>query len=164
MMVRKQSKCLGLLGVAILFAGLLGGCSSAGYKLDGEITGMVTIDGQPVTAGTVVFISENDQYSAAAPINEYGKYTMKEPPLGKCFVLVQTANKRGSIRPKTNPTGGEGDDTGSRGMILPPPEEVGLTYVPTPAKYEEKHTTDITVVVTSGKGKQEFNIELKSGS
>lgn len=147
----------------LLFAGLVIGCGPRGYKFDGEITGTVTIDGKPVTAGTVVFISEDDQYSAAAPINEYGQYKMKEPPVGKCFVLVQTANKRGSLRPKNNPTGGDSEEAGSRGIILPPPEEVGLTYVPTPEKYEEKHTTDIFVVVKPGKEKQEFPIELKSG-
>lgn len=144
-----------LIGLLVLVAG----CSSGdpGLNLGGAVTGKVTIDGRPVTAGTVLFVSENDKYAVQGPINEFGKYTVKEPPLGKCLVAVKTREKAGSVRPKAATTG-SGGVVGSGGIVLPSPEEIGMTYVPTPPKFEDAKTSGLTAVIK--KGNQEHDLPL----
>ena len=145
--------------VLAALATLVSGCGSSGdlgLNKGGQISGQVTIDGKPVTAGTVIIFSANDQHSSSGPINEYGKYTVKEPPLGNCTISVRTSNMRGSVRGKAGPQGTAG--SGSAGMVLPPPEERGLTYVPTPERYEDQKTSGLTVEIKSGN--QEHDIPL----
>jgi hypothetical protein len=136
-----------LAGFVALF---LAGCGDAGLNRGGSLTGEVTIDGKPVTAGTVLVVSENDKYAVSGFINEYGKYTVKEPPLGPCKIAVQTRDKKGSTRPADTGKGGKAG-SGSAGMVLPDPEEIGLTYVPIPDHYEEAKTSGLVVEVKAGK-------------
>lgn len=143
-----------LIGLLAVVSGCGGG--DPGLNLGGAVSGKVTIDGRPVTAGTVLLVSENDKYAVQGPINEYGRYTVKEPPLGRCLVAVRTRDKMGSVRPKVAASGGGG--VGSAGMVLPNPEEIGMTYVPTPTKYEDAKTSGLTAVIQ--KGNREHDLEL----
>lgn len=145
-----------ILGLLVLL--LLSGCGGdPGLNRGGVLTGEVTIDGKPVTAGTVLVVSENDRYAVTGFINEYGKYSVKEPPLGMCKVAIRTKDKIGSKRPPGGAKGGK-VGAGSGGMVLPEPDEMGLTYVPIPDKYEEAGTSGLTVEVKAGK--QEHALEL----
>lgn len=146
-----------LRAASLLLLALLLGCGNkGGINKGGAISGSVTIDGKPVTAGTVLLIGPDDVRSVSGFINEYGKYTVKEPPLGLCKVAILTKDKVGSVRPKTGKDGKGG--SGSAGMVIPSPEEMGMTYVPIPEKYESAATSGLTVEVIPGN--QEHDLPL----
>ena len=54
------------------------------------MSGTVTIDGEPVTAGEVLFISEDGKWSASSPLSAEGTFVVKEPPVGIVKIAVQT--------------------------------------------------------------------------
>jgi hypothetical protein len=145
--------------LALLSLPLFLGCgSSLGINKGGKLTGEVTIDGKPVTAGAVFLMSEDNQHAVSGFINEYGKYTVKDPPLGPCKVAILTRDKKGSMRPKATR---EGKGSGSGGMVLPDPEEIGMTYVAIPEKYEEIATSGLAVVVKAGDQVENFPLTRK---
>ncbi len=76
--------------------------------------------------------------------------------MGPCTIAVRTSNMRGSVRGKASPQGKAG--SGSAGMMLPPPEERGLTYVATPERYEDQKTSGLTIEIKSGS--QDHDIPL----
>jgi hypothetical protein len=73
---------------------LASGCGS------NRVTGQVTLNGEPVTDGVVVFIDAANQRKAA-PIHADGRYLLDDPPAGNCRVAVKNLGTlRGeSVRP-----------------------------------------------------------------
>jgi hypothetical protein len=124
-----------------------------------RLSGRVTIDGAPVTAGNVLLISEDGRLTATAPLRGDGAYVVQEPPLGRVKIAVETL----LYRDRTPPENGEhpeksGGPRGSAGMVLPDPKERGLAYRSIPEKYERVETSGLTVVVE--RGVQQFDIAL----
>lgn len=69
-----------------LAVGLLGGC--AGSEPTGTVSGKVTLDGKPVTAGQISFISAAG-FSAIADLGEDGSFTLLENmPVDKYTVTL----------------------------------------------------------------------------
>ncbi len=134
----------------------LGGC---GPRINhGEVRGQVTIDGQPVTAGNVLFVSEDGQLTSTAPLNGDGAYVMKEAPIGKVRIAVQTLIYRGAAAPPTVGRGGGANQVGSKGMVLPDPSVRGLVYKAIPEKYEKVESSGLSAEVV--KGDQKIDISL----
>jgi hypothetical protein len=65
---------------------LVAGCSSA-KKDEVEVTGSVTIDGQPVPQGTVQFVAADGKTPTGGGVIKDGQYVAKVPP-GEKKVLV----------------------------------------------------------------------------
>jgi hypothetical protein len=146
------SACLPLLFVA--------GCGDP-LNRGGEISGTVTIDDEPVTAGNVLLVSEDGKWSVVGPISATGTYTVKEPPLGTVRIAVQTEMYSQKNNPDPGHKTGKGNEPpGSRGMVTPNPAERGLIYKAIPAKYEKIETSDLSVTVT--RGNQQHDIRLTS--
>ncbi len=136
----------------------LAGCSEPITR--GEtLSGRVTIDGKPVTAGNVLLVSENGQLTASAPLRGDGTYVVKEPPLGQVKIAVETLLYRDRAAPEygSEKTGKPGL-VGSAGMVLPDPMVRGLVYQPIPEKYESVETSGLTLVIE--RKVQEFDIVL----
>src|SRR5690606_17254977 len=54
------------------------------------VSGMVTLDGEPLPGGTISFILDSDpNYNIRTNI-ENGKYEAKRTPIGPCKVIVET--------------------------------------------------------------------------
>ena len=106
-------------------------------------------------AARVEVYSQDGRNSVASQIRPDGGYTVSEPPIGPCKVVVKTSQLKGMAVPKGE-KGGNAAPAGSRGMTIHP--DVGLAYTPIPSKYEEIGTTDLTVTVE--KGKQTHDIKL----
>ncbi len=139
---------------------ILAGCSSStGINKGGQLSGQVTIDGRPVTGGTVLLSSDDDRYAVSGFINEKGRYLVKEPPLGACKIAVRTSHLTGSVRPRDGARQGKAG-VGSGGMVLPDPEVEGMTHVAIPAKYEDPKTTPLTYTVEAGT--KEFDLKLSA--
>ena len=120
---------------------VLAGCKSGNEG--GEATGKVTIDGEPVTAGEVVFVSEDGILSSSGFIKGDGTYTVKEPPLGLVKIAIQTESFKtvdsSNGPPKPHPV-----------MKMPDPQVMGSVYKEIPAKYGKVETSGLTVTIKRG--------------
>jgi hypothetical protein len=80
--MRLQSVSLGFcIGVVAVL-----GCSSNQPERN-EVTGKVTLDGQPVTEGIVTFHGGNNAKASGA-VMANGTYTVSDPPTGRCEITV----------------------------------------------------------------------------
>jgi hypothetical protein len=151
--------------LALALAGLVplltAGCQDP-LNRGGAVRGQVRIDGEPVTAGNVLFVSEDGKWTGIGPINGKGEYVVKEPPLGKVQIAVQTEMYRNFAPPARGAPAhdGGGGPPGSKGMVLPDPAVRGLVYKPIPAKFESVDTSDLSYVVV--RGDQTHDLELSS--
>jgi hypothetical protein len=136
----------------------MAGCSPPdGLNRGGDLSGAVTIDGIPVGGGRVEIFSADEKNSVGCQIRPDGTYTLSEPPLGECKIVVKTSQLKGMPAVVKTKEGFAGKDS-SAGMIYP--KDVGLVYTPIPDKYEDLATTDVKHVVP--KGKSTFDIQLVS--
>lgn len=96
------------------------------------VSGKVTVQGKPVTVGTVLFVDANSQI-ATGKLDSEGHYTAQRVPLGSLKVAVQT------LRPEQ-----------VRGKAA--------NAVPVPQQYTDPDTSGLTCDVQ--RRQQEYNIEL----
>lgn len=136
----------------------LAGCGGQNkINRGGEVSGKVTINSKPVTAGRVLLVSADGIHSASGALRGDGTYTVKEPPLGECKVAVETAQFRGAPRPVA-PKAGKSRENSSPGMVLPDSSEVGLAYVPIPGRYEKTDTSGLSYVVPRGNSTHDISL------
>lgn len=170
-----MKRILFTLAPAVLLVAL---CGCGGGSNAGSVQGKVTLDGKPVTGGTLVFYSETGSYSAG--IRPDGTYSITDMPPGDMTVTVETE----SVNPKNNKTvaytgqsqGGNkmyGGKGGSGGAPVGPdgkkynqenspiPEGAPTAqgeYVKIPDRYADKSKSGIKKSITGGK--QQVDIEL----
>lgn len=121
---------------------LLAGCTHRTKVREGNrdrVSGVVTLDGKPLTGGSVTFISvKNPTYMTTATIRD-GKFSIDNAPTGECRATVETESMRGG-----------------------PPGQVNR-YVPIPEKYRFAETSGLTVTILKGQPEgTKLAIELKS--
>jgi hypothetical protein len=101
------------------------------------VSGRVTLDGKPLSAGVVTFVSKDGKTTVAAPVID-GRF-LATVPVGEYAVGITPPRPPREKDPKEKP---------------PAPAPV------IPAKYGDPKTSGITYKVTDGK--QDFDIDLKS--
>jgi hypothetical protein len=75
-----------LIALAVLAAVLATGCRAKFPTA--PVTGLVTLDGKPLTRGKVVFIHETAPVSGEGVIGPDGRYKL-DAPVGNCRIAVQ---------------------------------------------------------------------------
>jgi hypothetical protein len=124
---------------------LLAAMAAAGCgRPQATLSGKVTVQGQPVGAGTVLFVGPDNQV-ATGTLDADGRYVAPQVPMGTVKVAVQTLRPeqlRGAARPKDAP---------------PLPNRL-TNLVSVPAKYQNPETSELTCNVQ--RKQQEYNIEL----
>jgi hypothetical protein len=118
----------------------LSGCGGTG-----TVTGKVTLDGEPLPGGIVLFHHVAGPESESAPppngrISTDGTFVAANVPTGKTLVTIMTAPKMGSV---AHPDAGL---------------EPWGPYVPIPAKYKDPDKSGFTIEVKLGK--QELNLAM----
>ena len=159
-----------LAAAAVMHAGCSGSVNTA------TVTGKVTVDGKPVTAGTVVFESEDGRAQGSGYLRTDGSFKVAEAPIGPCKIVVKvsqfnrstTGGAMGAIPGGPAAGGASGrspmakdkaensipDDAKLSGP--PAGESPGLVYVAIDKKYESLESTDLRYTVV--KGEQTHNI------
>jgi hypothetical protein len=99
-------------------------CSNRDQLSGAEAAGRVTLDGQPFTAGSVVFVGSAG--STVAEIQSDGSYHATNVPLGAVRVLLA-------------PSGPSGARAGR-----------GAAPRPAPPRYQSANTSGLTLTVSSG--------------
>jgi hypothetical protein len=126
---------------------LLAGCGGGG-----SVSGTVTLDGQPLTSGTVTFHPVGPGPTAIGTIKSDGRYELaiggdRSIPSGDYLVTVDATEAVTSEPPAV----------AAKGPPLPPKPPRRLT----PAKYADKETTDLRFTVKSGGNT--IDLPLKKG-
>ena len=119
------------------------GCG--GNPNEGEVSGTVTYQGQPLPTGTVSFLDSSNKWLASSAINK-GNYALRSKvPTGPVKITVTTQGSRpGGRAPKSGITNKAGKP---------------LVVIPIPAKYGSADQSGLTYTVKPGAN--EYNIELQ---
>ena len=133
----------------------LAGCG----KQTSEVRGTVTVGGEKVSSGNIVFIGEDGRVDSSVITD--GTYTMLKAPIGKVKITVASTAPSGASRGQAGNIAGlppelkEKAASAVKGSSVPASAKKGVQV---PTKYSDEKTTDLTYEVKSGK--QEHNIDL----
>ena len=119
---------------------MISGCSRGKRDVTGDVYGKITLEGQPVTTGSISYVSKDGKV-AAGLLDSNGAYAIKNVVVGKYQVLVL---------PPPLPHPGMPGSTKKKGMADFPDH---------PTRYRAETTTDLEVDVA--KGKHEHNFDMK---
>jgi hypothetical protein len=123
-----------------LAIGLMIGCGGSDRKPTVQVTGEITFEGSPVTAGQVTFIAE-DGAAASADLDSAGKFTIETLPIGQYTVAV------------TPPPLTEADD---------PSKVTAPTADNIPEAYQMEGTSDLKAEVKDGEDNH-FTLNMVKG-
>ena len=138
----KSGAALALLGFALVVAGC--GPSEVRYPETGaSLEGTVKYGKEQV--GAALVIAQNASGSATAPIDDDGKYRMKNVPLGEVSLAVNTAAGKGMAMGKMMAQ--------SQGKAKGP-----VKLVDVPSKFADPTTSGIKTTIK--KGPNTFDIEI----
>lgn len=118
----------------------LGGCGGGKKEVTGDASGKVTLEGTPVTSGSISFISK-DGKSGSATIDGTGSYNAKNVVVGKYKVVI-------SPPPLADP--GAPGTTKQKGMAEFPGH---------PKKYRSDLTTDLEAEIKEGMNPLDFDMK-----
>lgn len=127
-----------------------------------RVTGQVTVDGKPVTAGRVCFVTTDKSSSMTAELSAEGKYILNDCPNGEVRVAVMTKDYAIMRGPPTKVRikAGDSDKDGKDEYV--PSTRPNPHYVPTPSKYESFETSGLRTKIPQTSDEHTYNIELTS--
>ena len=142
---------------ALLLLFLASGCGPSGAT-PGKVYGKVTYKGAPVTGGGITFETK-DGAKYGGLIQEDGTYSVTDLPVGDLTVAISTENLNPD-KAKSAPagTGAPSAATTGAGAGAPAAPVNQGTYVKIPAKYGDAKTSGLTVTVTTGSVKKDFDL------
>jgi hypothetical protein len=124
-----------LLGVVLL---MLAGCAPK----DGQVSGTVTVDGEPLAVGSILFVPADGKGQTTGGNIKDGHYSVRVSP-GKMKVSISAAKVVG--KKKIYPT--------------PNSPEMPVTVEALPARYNQQ--TSLTLDVQPGKVAKDFELQSK---
>jgi hypothetical protein len=125
------------LGWLLISLALLPGCS--GERKLVTVSGTVTLDGEPVESGAILFVPVDGQAQTTGGEIRHGRYSVQVPP-GAMKVSLSAPKVVG--RKKIYPT--------------PNSPEMPVTVEALPARYNEQ--TELTIEVTQRGNRQDFRL------
>jgi hypothetical protein len=145
-----------------LLAGLFAGCT-ANPNAPARISGIVTYKGNPLPAGSIAFVSDEQGHQYGGPLSPDGSYEVRDLPTGPMIVTVETEY----LKPEKKAPdygGGKGakmyaervavEGKGGAAAAKAPPEQ----YVKIPAKYGNSKTSPLTITIESGRQVKNFDL------
>lgn len=140
-----QNMRLMMLLIGATFAGaFVLGCSSGSSVHQVDVTGKVTIDGEPVPRGTITFVAEDGQTPTGGGIIEEGNYIAKVPPGDKIVMVL--GNKLVGQEPEF--------DTPGSAMR-------NVYETVTPPAYNAEHLTPLRATITESQENLDFELSKK---
>jgi hypothetical protein len=123
--------------LAVMACLLLPGCGDGVRK--GQVAGTLTLQGKPVTQGSVVFFREAGVPAGVADLNSAGEFQLREPlPVGTYLVAFHFDDGEVAGAPESS-------------QAVPKPQ--------VPAKYWSETTSGLTVTVAPGDNR--FPLEMQ---
>jgi hypothetical protein len=147
--MRSVNYCLALIlcSSAIQFTG----CAKGPPELT-VVSGKVVMNGQPIRAGTVEFVTTDNIHSAIADLMADGTYRMPGAPVGPVRIAISTAGYDRAPPPN------EED-----GPVQNPKDRSGKNprFVAVPAKYHTVETSDLSTTIEPGQNTYDIEIPSK---
>jgi hypothetical protein len=131
-------RSLNVLSLVVALSILSAGCSSKTDQKETVVTGKVTLDGEVLTMGAVVFESVDGSASGQGEIGADGTYRVPSAPLGKVRAAVRTSTHAQYAADRK--IGGKTVTMGGREG----------KYVPVPKRYESTKTSGLEYDLTPG--------------
>jgi hypothetical protein len=115
----------------------LAGCGGGPKFCD--VKGKVTYDGKPVPGGTIQFTDEADTQMSMAYLTIDGEFSISRAPAGPVRVVVRTEDAKTFLDERTAKM------LQAKGVaaVAVNPKEKGNKFVPIPAKYGDRNSTDL---------------------
>lgn len=124
-----------LIFALMLTVAVSAGCGrGSSAREQGEVTGKVTLNGVPLTNGSVNFYSSNSGAGALCPLDESGSYRIKYLNAPDTYTVTL-------LGPEQIP-----------GQPAPPPSEI-------PTKYQSSSTSGLTVELKQGRNTFDISLE-----
>ncbi|HET6423743.1 MAG TPA: carboxypeptidase-like regulatory domain-containing protein [Planctomycetaceae bacterium] len=137
-------------------AAVTSGCSKGGLNTPtGTVSGKVTVNGQPLTEGTITFFGENNGDTGAAVLNSDGTYALK---YGTGF-SVPAGDYRVSVNAGPPASSAPADPKALMATVKVP--DGGKPKKVIADKYRDPKTSTLIAVVKPGSN-TDVNFELKS--
>lgn len=99
------------------------------------VSGSVTLDGKPVTAGIITITASDHSNSASAEITPDGKYAIADAPTGEVLIAVRTSDHEFILGPGAGPPQRDPSVAGSG--AYQPSQKKNPRYVRTPDRYAD---------------------------
>jgi hypothetical protein len=128
--------------VALLLGASLAGCGPG----QGEVSGVVRVNGRPLPFGTIQFLGP-DGVPRAGKIRPDGTFSVGVPP-GEAKVIVSCVDEARLSRSAATPAG--------RGRRAAPPPSPSGGFSLIPGRYADWDASGLKVVVRPGKTVQDF--------
>jgi hypothetical protein len=129
--------------VALVACGPIIGCGPG----RGEVSGTVRYNGKPLPSGTIQFLG-SDGVPCAGTIHSDGTFSV-QVPAGEAKVIVSCLDEA-KLKQYS------GALMAAKGRGIPPSQPGKLSLIP--LRYADWTNSGLTVVVTSGKTEQDFNL------
>jgi hypothetical protein len=140
-------------------AGLFAGCSS---EKTGTVTGKVTLNGKPVSGGTISFQAKSGGVPVTAFIAPDGTYRVELVPAGEVLIGVWSAPSEGAARGEVIKKSGSAPPEGGGAKAPPPPEAPSAApaadKLEIPARYSDPGASGLTATVREGENTHEVTL------
>ena len=145
-MVRQSVLLMGLMATATVAFGLSLGCAGGESRPSVELEGVVTLDGEPLPAGSIQFTSTKTGEAAYTNLDAGGHYQIEFPQadIGSEYEVT--------VGPPQDA------DLDATAIVENPPEQVADLV---PMKYRDRTTSGLSVVIET-EGKNTFDFALTS--
>jgi len=130
-------------GTALTLSALCGCSSERGYE-EVDVAGAATVDGEPIPAGSIMFISTDAQSPSGGGVIKDGRYVAKVPP-GEKKVLIVGTKVVGQEPLYDTP------DSPTRDKL----------QTLTPPAYNAEHLTPLTATITEPTETLDFDVKTK---
>ena len=157
--------------VSALAIALIAGCNGGGAPPSGSVSGKVTIDGKPLTGGSIRFHATSPDAKVKASggvITADGSYIVPDAPIGPCKVTVDTGVRSGE-KSKVAPAGPSADvmkkmqgppaGMPAMGGGAGPGFASGEKAMPIEAAYSSVSTTPLSADVKRGANAANFEVK-----
>jgi hypothetical protein len=116
----------------------------------GDISGTVSLEGQKLPSGRIVFLCEGGDKPVLMSSIRDGFYSVNEAPIGSARVTVETFEITTTRVPNmiSSPTPPDQQEEGA----------VGAAYMKIPARYKARTTSGLTHDVVSGNQSRDFDL------
>lgn len=153
-----------LLWSVALLAGIAG-CgrnTGDGYSGDrGQVSGKVTVDGQPLANGCqIIFMSSTGGYTASGVITDGGSYKLVYPDAGGLPAVEYMVQFTAPVTPDTAAPV-DPSQMAAKMKLGPKAKADADATGPFPLKYASTHTSGLTYKVEAGENTKDFALEAK---
>lgn len=148
-----------IFSVCLLLVSL--GCGGTDFGPMGSVSGKLTMDGAPLTAGTqVLFMQMEKGYAAFGQADAEGNYQLQWMREDQTFTEIPVGTYKILIQP---PAVQSVEELDADAMLAGGDEDIQPATPVFPAKYQQHATSGLEFTVNEGANTHDINLDSKAG-